>query len=156
MTKYFYSGLLAVAVVGIMGIFFYTTVSLEKLSAHTAEFGGVSLKIEYATTEAQKEKGLSGRENIPDDYGMLFIFKEDSLHGFWMKDMLVPVDIFWLDAQGHVVSISQNVATSTYPSVLYPIVSARYVLETAEGFAKKHDITIGTLLRLKNPPNVSQ
>ena len=87
---------------------------------------------------------------------MLFVFANDDKYGFWMKDMLVPLDIFWLDSDGHVVSIIKDVATSTYPNVFYPPEPARYVLETAAGFARAHAIKTGTLLRLKNVPSVSE
>lgn len=122
----------------------------------TAEFGGVSLKIEYATTREARERGLGGRESIPRDYGMLFVFPEDAEYGFWMKDTLIPLDIFWLDAQGQVVSLAEGVATSSYPRVFYPTAPARYVLETASGFARDHAIATGTSLLLNNFPIVSE
>lgn len=120
------------------------------------EFGGVSLNIEYATTKVDREKGLGGRESIPSDYGMLFVFQKDDRYGFWMKDTLIPLDIFWLDNKGQVVSIAQNVATSSYPNVFYPSIPARYVLETSAGFAGAHGIATGTPLQLKNFPSVSE
>lgn len=103
-----------------------------------------------------REKGLSGRANIPKDYGMLFVFPEDKKYGFWMKEMLVPIDMFWLDDKGQVVSILQDVATSSYPNVFYPTVPARYVLETVSGFAREHSIATGTPLLLKVFPIVSE
>lgn len=141
---------------GIAGLFFYRTIHTEKPVVPGVSFGGVSLRIEYATTEAAREKGLGGRTSIPNNYGMLFVFPKDAYYGFWMKDTLVPLDIFWLDDKGHVVSIAQDVATSTYPDVFYPSASARYVLETAAGFAEAHTIATGTPLLLKNLPNVSE
>lgn len=152
MSRYTYIGLLTV-VVGAVGVFFYRT---ESPVEQTAEFGGVSLRIEYATTETERERGLSGRTEIPENYGMLFVFTKDAPYGFWMKDMLAPIDIFWLDSKGQMVFIAQDVATSTYPNVFYPTEPARYVLETVAGFARKHNIATGTLLMLKNLPTVSQ
>lgn len=159
MIRYISIGLFAIFAVVTAG-FFYRT-SLEVLSdisepAQTAEFDGVSLRIEYATTPEERERGLGGRNEIPRDYGMLFVFPKDGLHGFWMKDTLVPLDIFWLNAQGHVIFIAADVATSSYPDVLYPATPARYVLETAAGFARAHDIKFGTPLLLKSFPSVLQ
>src|SRR3989344_4976196 len=102
--------------------------SLYRTPSSTAEFGGVSLRIEYATTESVRERGLGGRASIPDNYGMLFVFPKEDSYGFWMKDMLAPIDIFWLNDKGQVVSIAEDVATSSYPSVFYPSAPARYVL----------------------------
>jgi len=154
MSRYFQIGLCAAALaaIGILAIFIHQHLQPEPV----AEFGGVSLKIDYATSEAEREQGLGGLVNVPDDYGMLFVFPRDDYYGFWMKDMLVPIDIFWLDVQGQVVSSAQDVATSTFPNVFYPSAPARYVLETIAGFARTHGVATGTPLLLKNIPTVSK
>jgi uncharacterized membrane protein (UPF0127 family) len=154
--RYFYIGLLVIVVAGVVAFFFYKTESTQVKFDTTGEFGGVSLRLEYATTEAARERGLGGRTNIPADYGMLFIFPNSEKYGFWMKDMLVPIDMFWLNDQGQVVYIVQDAATSSYPNVFYPTSPALYVLETAAGFASEHDIATDTPLLLKNFPTVSK
>lgn len=140
--------------VGLIAFFLFYRTDTARLP--TGEFAGVSLRIEYATSTEAREKGLGGREVIPDDYGLLFVFSEDDRYGFWMKGMLVPIDIFWLDDKGHVVSVARDVATSTYPDVFYPNVPARYVLETVAGFARAHRVEVGMPLLLKNFPGVSE
>ena len=117
-------------------------------------FGGVPLRIEYALTPEEREQGLGGRPEIPEDYGMLFAFPRDALYGFWMKDTLVPLDIFWLDEEGRVVSMALEVATSSYPDVFYPSAPAHYVLETMAGFARGNSVATGTVLLLKKFPSV--
>jgi|SRR3989344_386015 len=159
MSRNFYIGLLVIAA-GIGALFFYRTYTLPAEPAaqaqSDAEFGGVSLRLDYATTDEELEIGLGGRVSVPADYGMLFVFPADDYYGFWMKDAIVPLDIFWLDAQGQTGFIMADIATSTYPDVFYPTTPARYVLETAAGFAREHSVTIGTPLLLKNFPIVSQ
>ncbi len=125
-------------------------------SVVSGSFGGVSMRIELALTEAAREKGLGGRTVLPSKYGMLFVFAKDGRYGFWMKDTLVPLDMFWLSDKGQVVYIARDVATSTYPNVFYPSVPARYVLETAAGFGRTHGVATGTALVLKKFPSVSQ
>ena len=122
----------------------------------TGKFAGVTLHLDYATTTASRELGLGGRASIPQDYGMLFVFPSPGYYGFWMKDTLVPLDMFWLDAWGRVVYLKSDVATSSYPAVFYPTTSALYVLETAAGFAEAHGVVVGTQLLLKKLPTVSQ
>ncbi|MFA6408479.1 MAG: DUF192 domain-containing protein [Candidatus Paceibacterota bacterium] len=160
MRQYAYVVLLVV-VAGVAGWFFYRTETPPATSLlPTATFGGVSLRIELATTTADRDLGLGGRDSVPDNYGMLFVFPKDDLYGFWMKDMLVPIDIFWLapDVKGQigVVSMETGVATSSYPDVFYPSTPARYVLETYAGFARDHSIATGTTFLLKNTPIVSE
>jgi len=147
---------LASALLLLGALFAYRTAPPAPPAAGIAEFGGVSLNLDYATSTADRERGLGGRTSVPDGYGMLFVFSQDDRYGFWMKDMLVPLDMFWLDSKGHVVSIQENVATSSYPYVFYPTADARYVLETAAGFAHAHNITEGMPLLLKNFPIVSE
>jgi uncharacterized membrane protein (UPF0127 family) len=149
MARYFY----AILLVAIVCATFYFT---YRTTPPAAEFGGMSLRLEYATTSAAREKGLGGRASIAADEAMLFVFPKDDSYGFWMKDTLVPLDIFWLNAQGHVTYIAADVATSSYPNVFYPSAPARYVLETRAGFARAHNIAIGTPLLLNNFPTVSQ
>ncbi len=141
--------IIVVTIVAVAGLVAYRTSSRTAQSV-MGEFGGVSLRIELATTTAAIERGLGGRKNVPDGYGMLFVFNKADRYGFWMKDMLVPIDIFWLDENKSVVSFISNVATSTYPNVLYPSAPTFYVLETRAGFAGLHTIATGTPLLLQN------
>lgn len=154
-----YKVVMSVVIAGAVAVlFFYKTqrVVPPVPEEQAGEFGGVSLRLEYATTPEARERGLGGRTEVQKDYGMLFVFQEDGTYGFWMKDTLAPLDIFWLDSDEHVVSIVSDVATSSYPNVFYPSAPARYVLETAAGFARAHSIATGTPLLLKNFPSVSQ
>lgn len=155
-SKYLGLSLVAVSVVGLLALFFYRTSPQINAQSPRADFGGVSLRIEFATTTAARERGLGGRKSIPRDYGMLFVFPRDDYYGFWMKDTLVPLDMFWLDDKGQVVSMAQDVATTTFPHVFYPSVPARYVLETSAGFARRHAIATGTPFSLQNIPSVSK
>lgn len=140
----------------ITGLLLYKTDAVPVPASSEGRFGGVTLTIEYATNSAAREKGLGGRTEVPEGYAMLFVFPKDDFHGFWMKDTLVPLDIFWLDSKGQVVWIAADVATSSYPGVFYPAKPARYVLETAAGFARQYRIVPGTPLSLKNFPTVSE
>lgn len=72
------------------------------------EIGGKQYKVELAETEAEKEEGLQGIKNLPDDQGMLFVYNEPQTVGFWMKDTLVPLDIIFIDEDQEVISIYQG------------------------------------------------
>lgn len=104
--------------------------------------------IEVADTPEKRTQGLSGRESIADNYGMLFIFSEPAYHGFWMKDMRVPIDIIWISSTGTIVHIEHELSPDTYPDVFTPPSPARYVLETRAGYAREHDWEEGTQLDL--------
>jgi uncharacterized protein len=150
MTKYYVAVFFGVVV--FLGVALFKTP--EATNFEKGEFGGVSLNIELALSDAAREKGLSGRASLPADYAMLFVFPHSEYYGFWMKDTLVPLDLFWLDDKGQVVSIAARVATSTYPNVFKPTAPALYVLETNAGFAELHHIATGTALHLQSLPTV--
>ena len=62
----------------------------------------VSVLLEVADTPEKRMRGLMGREQIPEIYGMLF----EGLSGggyFWMKNCLVPIDVAFIDNGGFVV-----------------------------------------------------
>jgi uncharacterized membrane protein (UPF0127 family) len=127
-------------------LLFYKTPEPQKSDA---TFAGVSLMLDYATDEATQERGLGGRASVPEGYGMLFVFPKDDYYGIWMKDMRAPIDVFWLDANKRVIFMTRDMEPATYPAVFYPSAPARYVLETAAGFAKAHAVATGTELMRK-------
>ncbi len=58
-------------------------------------------------TEAAREKGLGGRTALGVNDGMLFIFSKPELYEFWMKDMVIPIDLIWI-ANGKIVGFEEN------------------------------------------------
>lgn len=104
--------------------------------------------IERVEAPAAREQGLSGRADIPEDFGMLFVFPQKDTHVFWMKDMLAPIDIIWLLEDGTIAGIEPSVATSTYPNFFEAPVPVRYVLETKAGTARARGWGAGTQLSL--------
>jgi hypothetical protein len=108
---------------------------------------GETISVVLADTEALRKKGLSGRESLAQDEGMLFIFPEDGKYAFWMRDMRFPIDILWLSDTGAVVYMVQNVSPETYPENFAPYDPARYVLELPTGWAREHNVQIGDIVR---------
>lgn len=100
----------------------------------TASINGKTYKLLLAKTDDEKEKGLSGRNSLAKDTGMLFVFSKKDNYAFWMKDMKFPIDIIYIDGD-KVVSVFENVPAPTkdqQPSslpVYRPDAVANYVLE---------------------------
>lgn len=65
--------------------------------------GGRSFDLELAMSDATRVKGLSDRESIPTDGGMLFVFPQARPLSFVMRRCLVPIDIIYLDPAGRIV-----------------------------------------------------
>jgi uncharacterized membrane protein (UPF0127 family) len=109
------------------------------------ELDGVTLTVELATTPAAQQQGLSDRDSMPADHGMLFIFNQEAEWGFWMHEMRFPLDIIWFNADRQVVFIEQDLppCTSTTCPVYTPPVNAMYVLEVNAGFVTTNNIKPG-------------
>lgn len=125
--------------------FFFLNNLVSKFNSEIkkVEIGGKIIKVSVVSTVESREKGLSGRESIAEDEGMLFVFENLGRHGFWMKDMNFPIDIIWLDQSKKIIFIKKNVLPSTYPEIFYPDSDANYVLEVISGFSEKNNLQIG-------------
>ncbi len=106
------------------------------------------IRVEIADTPEERERGLSGREGLAEDEGLLFVFEEDRRPAFWMKDMLFAIDILWISRDGAIVHIEENVGPETYPASFTPRSEARYVVELPAGYAARHDVGLGDIVRL--------
>lgn len=108
----------------------------------------VKVQVEVADDEAKRKKGLSGRDGLEENAGMLFVFLEKSSGvSFWMKEMKFPLDIIWINDQ-KIIKIDKNVQPE--PGVAderlkrySPASDINYVLEVNAGFADKNNLKVG-------------
>ena len=109
--------------------------------------GEVELWVEIADTVEKKSLGLGGRDSLPPDQGMIFIYDEPGVYGFWMKGMKFPLDFVWISA-GKVVEVTQNVPPlrqgfEGQASVYQPQVPIEAMVEANAGWVKQNDVKIG-------------
>ena len=106
------------------------------------------IQAQLANTLTARELGLSYRDKIGDNEGMLFVFDKPDIYAFWMKDMNFPIDMIWFSSTGQVVHTEENLATSTYPKAFANKPKAQYVLEMNAGMAKKYGLYLGSKVDL--------
>ena len=101
--------------------------------------GEATYTVDVADEPEERYQGLSGRETMAKDTGMLFVFEGEEQLTFWMKDMRFPLDIIWIDAQCRLIDVAADVPTpppnagnDEIPRVQSPS-PARYVLELNAG-----------------------
>ncbi|MCF7908159.1 MAG: DUF192 domain-containing protein [Candidatus Omnitrophica bacterium] len=104
--------------------------------------------VEIAATQEQREQGLMFRKRLDRDRGMLFIFTEEQIHNFWMKNTEIPLDIVWLNKNKEAVFIKENAKPCTLDncSVLSPDKKALYVLEVSAGIVEDVGLRAGDKL----------
>jgi uncharacterized membrane protein (UPF0127 family) len=106
---------------------------------------GFSVDLELATTPEETTTGLMFRPLLPEDRGMLLLWKEERFATIWMMNVLVPLDIVFLDDTGQVVELvadAQPCAAEPCPRFT-PETASRAVLELAAGAISAHRIAVG-------------
>lgn len=65
-------------------------------------------EVEMATEGADQARGLMYRTSLNNDSGMLFLFGGESQRTFWMKNTLIPLDMFFIAHDGTIQHIHHN------------------------------------------------
>jgi len=106
---------------------------------------GVVLNVDLATTPAEQQRGLSGRNSMAPDHGMLFIFQSEDYWSFWMFEMNFPLDMIWFNSSRQAVFFQENLPPCgpSVCQVFTPSVKATYVLEVNAGFVAAHHVSLG-------------
>lgn len=113
---------------------------LTFLKADSTEI--VKIDIEIADDDSKRERGLMFRHQMELNQGMLFIFEEDDVRSFWMRNTYLPLDILYLNSGRKIVRIHENVATLNDRSIPSDF-PARYVVEVNAGFCALYNIQVG-------------
>ena len=107
------------------------------------QVGGANLLVDVADTPEKRERGLSGRSNLADNQGMLFVFNSSLVPGFWMKDMHFSLDMIWIDQNWTIVGVTKNIPPSSYPQTFQPPSPILYTIEVNAGWADRNKISVG-------------
>ncbi len=109
-----------------------------------------ALEVEVADTNASRSLGLAGRKSMRSGEGMLFVFDVPGRYGWWVKDMMFPVDIVWINENGIVVNIEREVSPDSYKEKKTFInqSDATYVLEMNAGEGEKHGLYLGSKVKI--------
>ena len=115
------------------------------------ELGGKHYVVEIANTDAQRERGLMFRDELPPGRGMLFVHERQGPQAYWMKNTHIPLDILYFDDARKLVSQQRDVPPCSLGDACPPYPSAapaRYVLELNAGEAARLGLQVGSVLRI--------
>jgi len=105
--------------------------------------GGNSWNVEIARDDAERTSGLSNRKALRMQNGLLFVFDKMSAQSFWMKDMLMPIDMIFFDNNWQIVLIESNLQPNSFPQIYGNKVKSQYVLEVNANEAISYDLKVG-------------
>ena len=102
---------------------------------------GHALTAEVAATAETRTQGLMHRRMLPENRGMLFVFRETGSHAMWMMNTYIPLSVAFLDEGGRIINIAdmrphtQDSHGATKP--------AKYALEMNQGWFAKRGVKPG-------------
>jgi len=110
---------------------------METLAIKDREF-----TLELAVTQRDWVQGLSGRDTLSKDNGLLFVYGNSGVRKFWMKGMYFPIDIICLDQYGNVVNVLRDLqpSRSPYPETYSTKVPIKYAMEVNAGEADSIEV----------------
>ena len=109
--------------------------------------GDVRLAAEIASSGQQRYAGLSFREALDEDAGMLFVYPAEQPLVFTMRNTLLPLSIAFIDAS---LVINEIVDMDVGPEQLFPSrAPAQFALEVNQGWFERNGIEVGTRVSMR-------
>jgi hypothetical protein len=103
--------------------------------------GGVPITVEIADTPALRERGLMYRDSLPLNHGMLFVYPDEEVRSFWMRNTRIPLDIAFVDRNGTIVNVERMEArTDDNTLSAAPVM---YALEMQAGWFAENEVGAG-------------
>ncbi|MBI3589726.1 MAG: DUF192 domain-containing protein [Candidatus Liptonbacteria bacterium] len=139
--------LITILVLVVLGGAYFGFKGKQALPTSEIKIGDQVFKVEVAEDMMARARGLSGREKLDENQGMLFIFNYPGDYGFWMKDMKFGLDLVWIK-ENRVVGFAENVQPEPGKTVFglttyHPPEAVDKVLEVNAGTVGKYGFKIG-------------
>lgn len=104
--------------------------------------GEFNYRVEVADTNRLKSIGLMYRSSMPEGQGMLLLNEKPQRMNIWMKNTFIPLDIIYIDSNGHIVKIVENARTES-TTVMPSDGKVKAVLELNSGQVRQKNISVG-------------
>jgi uncharacterized membrane protein (UPF0127 family) len=111
----------------------------------------VEVRVEIADDASEQARGLMYRTALAEDRGMLFVYPDEEVRSFWMRNTLIPLSIAFIDSEGSIVDIQDMKALDDDPPHYVSAEPAQYALEVNKGFFEERGVKVGDRLELPLP-----
>ncbi|MHA7843251.1 MAG: DUF192 domain-containing protein [Winogradskyella sp.] len=106
------------------------------------------LDIEFAEDDYETQTGLMYRTKLDTNQGMLFIFPNEQIRSFYMKNTKIPLDIIYINEEQQIVSFQKN-AKPFDETPLPSGAPAKYVLEINAGLSDEWNLEVSDKIEFK-------
>jgi len=114
-----------------------------------AEMAGQVFQLEVARTPSEQAMGLMFRPSLEDNRGMLFPFSQQRRVQFWMKNVVIPLDMVFL-RQGEVQAVVTAPPCDRDPCPTYgPNTPVDSVIEVRGGRASEIGLGAGDRVEIR-------
>jgi len=113
---------------------------------------GRILSVEIAATTAARECGLSHRNQLAADRGMLFVYPPEQRPGFWMKDTSLPLSLAFINADHTILELHNMVPQSR--QIIASNENVHYALEVNRGWFEQHNVKLGDKAAFRLPTHL--
>jgi len=142
--------------IGLFVVLFIVVLSVSLVlnrKSTTVSVNDQTFKVMVADSDKERANGLSGKNRLSDNQGMLFIFDKADYHSFWMNKMKFSIDIIYIK-DNKVTTVIENAKAPSSSNdnleIFKPAVESDRVLEINSGLAKKYGIKEGTEIKIIN------
>ena len=147
---FLFFGFISIALVAVLAVGGYLFIQkVNETKTAQAAIGNELFTLEVADTDAQRQQGLSERDSLPENTGMLFVFNEPGDWRMWMVQMRFPIDIAWLDENKTIVHIKHSANPAEYPETYKSPKPALYVVEVPDGTFNRLGVNVGDSISFK-------
>ena len=122
-----------------------------ELSVVTIDASGgekVEVRVEIADDVLEQARGLMYRTALAENRGMLFVYPDEEVRSFWMRNTLIPLSIAFIDSEGRIVDIQDMKPLDDDPPHYVSAEPAQYALEVNKGFFEERGVEVGDRAKL--------
>lgn len=104
--------------------------------------GKTPLYVEVFDSPSLRERGLMFRKNLEENHGALFVFDEEAIYPFWMKNTFLALSIAFISKEGIITEIQDMFPLDTI-NKHFSSQPIKYAIETNLGWFERNNINIG-------------
>lgn len=128
-----------------------TSISVANVVLFPKGQDSILLSVEVASTPEEKKQGLQGREDLPKNHGMWFVFEEDVQDPFWMHNTPIALDILFIDKDYKIVDLVKE-AVPNSDTLIVSRQPYRYALEVKAGSVDTYGLAIEDAVEFRLGP----
>ncbi len=149
------SGLIISSLVFVIFLFLLTYINNKKIETATKAVlikNNKEIELEIARDENQRRLGLMFRKELCKECGMIFIFEDEDIRKFWMKNTYIPLDIIFVSKNFKINEIFKNLPAfkenMNEKEIPKAEAKAKYVIEINAGMSDELELKKNEKLKI--------